>query len=314
MPSTRLHPTRCLRQIQIHNAKNKPTRSFTTTTSNQLPSIGPESPNFIHVPRPPQPDAPHRPHIKGILPKPRKIFPRGSPDKTSPSYLAAVTPEPQSAPPVPPPNTPASVLAHIDHKRALASHRRRNLRESLHELHARKQKLDLRASSRSEAKQRLRSTLLSAPVPPEEQHTAPSTLVSSLPKKGNNHLPDPNRSTRLATKSANHTRHTTAKALDRRNALHTLYMNARSFIVTEDKLTEAVENAFDPNNEQFDNESRRGLNVWNLGYTETVKEMLDRANKEGGEGARAVERYGGFQGVTGGRMRRLGEELTGGKM
>lgn len=102
------------------------------------------------------------------------------------------------------------------------------------------------------------------------------------------------------------------KKAERRNALHTLYMNARDFIVTEEKLNEAVERAFDPYSEQFTNEARRGLNVWNLGYPETVKEALERANK--GEKGRAVERSSGFSGMTDERMRRIGEELTGGKI
>lgn len=90
-------------------------------------------------------------------------------------------------------------------------------------------------------------------------------------------------------------------------------MNARDFIVTEDRLSEAVEKAFDPLSGQFNNETRKGLNVWNLGYQETVKEMLEKVSKEEGKG-KAVERMAGYGGVTGDRMRRLGEELTGGKM
>lgn len=96
--------------------------------------------------------------------------------------------------------------------------------------------------------------------------------------------------------------------------MHTLYMNARDFIVTEEKLSEAVERAFDPRNGQFDNESRRGLNVWNLGYPETMREMLEKTSKEAGTRIGAMEGMVGYGKITGERMRRLGEELTGGKM
>lgn len=89
-------------------------------------------------------------------------------------------------------------------------------------------------------------------------------------------------------------------------------MNARDFIVTEEKLQEAVERAFDPRSGQFDTDAKRGLNIWNLEYPDTVKEMLERVNRA--EGGKAVERFAGYGAVTDERMRRLGEELTGGKM
>ena len=93
-------------------------------------------------------------------------------------------------------------------------------------------------------------------------------------------------------------------------------MNARSFIVTEAALTEAVEKAFDPNNDQFTTDNRMGMNIWNRGYPETVKEMLDAANEDGRRGMeeRAVQKKSGHADVTDRRMGRLGEELTGGKM
>ncbi|KAL8970964.1 MAG: hypothetical protein Q9183_001281, partial [Haloplaca sp. 2 TL-2023] len=81
-------------------------------------------------------------------------------------------------------------------------------------------------------------------------------------------------------------------------------------------LTEAVEKAFDPNNGQFTTDNRVGMNIWNRGYPETVKEMLEDANAESQKGVheRAVQKKSGYAGVTDKRMGRLREELTGGKM
>ncbi|KAI4219119.1 MAG: hypothetical protein L6R36_008552 [Xanthoria steineri] len=303
-----LHPSRCQR---AHHS-----RLFSTTTPSHRPSIGPESPNYIHVPRAPQPDAYYRPHIKGILPTPRPIFPihnKNAPEtKTSDAYFAATTPDPFPATI----NAPQakgldpSARRHIEWKSKSAEHRRRNLRESLLELRDRKQKTDARLQARVAAKQYQRDKLLNAPTPPDEKYTAASILQSTLPSRSG--LQDPDRDARIARKRANFSAHDAMKKAERRNALHTLYMNARDFIVTEEKLNEAVERAFDPYSEQFTNEARRGLNVWNLGYPETVKEQLERANK--GEKGRAVERSSGFSGVTDERMRRIGEELTGGKI
>ncbi|KAL9585550.1 MAG: hypothetical protein Q9203_004206 [Teloschistes exilis] len=285
------------------------TCQFSTSTALALPQLGPESPNYIHVPQPPQPEAPYLPRLKGILPTPRKIFPRNSPNKTSPEYLSAVTPDPKPRPKTSTPPNPAH-RSQIEWKTKLAEHRRRNLRESLRELKSRKDRMDKRLETRSNAKLELRERLLTAPTPADEKHTTPSILSSAL--SASYTMTQSERDALLARKKANHERHASQKVLERRNALHTLYMNARDFIVTEQALTDAVERAFHPDNKQFDNEAKRGLNVWNLGYPETVKELLDTANKE--DTGKALLRYIGYAELTDKRMKRLGEELTGGKM
>ncbi|KAL8764741.1 MAG: hypothetical protein Q9209_007908 [Squamulea sp. 1 TL-2023] len=314
MPPPRLHTATCpyLRPSSCQRAHHP--RLFSNSTPSHRPSVGPESPYYIHVPRAPQPDAYYRPHIKGILPTPRSIFPQHNKEapeqKTSSSYLSATTPSPSPSTLARPKPKDPSTRRLVEWKTKNAEHRRRNLRESLVELKERKAKTDSRLEARIAAKQRDREQRINAPTPADEKYTAPSILQSSLPSRTG--LQDPDREARIAQKRANYLAHDAMKKAERRNALHTLYMNAREFIVTEEKLNEAVEKAFDPYSNQFDNESRKGLNIWNLGYPETVKEHLDRANK--GEKGRAVERLSGFSGVTDARMRRIGEELTGGKM
>ncbi|KAL8837019.1 MAG: hypothetical protein Q9170_002673 [Blastenia crenularia] len=312
MPPPRLQTPCCMHRKLCSTRKPHTTRYLSTTSPTHHPQIRPESPNFIHVPRPPQPDAPYQPHIKGILPIPRRLFPRSAPDRTTPEYLAATTPDPSPQTLSAPKPTDPSTRRLVEWKSKVAHHRRRNLRESLHELKGRKEKSDRRYAARSAAKQHMREKLLSAPTPADERFTTPSVIQSALPIRGGSGLPDPNREARVAAKRQNHATHEAYKKAERRNALHTLYMNARDFIVTEEKLEEAVEKAFDPQSKQFDSESRRGLNVWNLGYQETVSEMLGKANKV--DRAKALESYQGYGGIVGERMRRLGEELTGGKM
>ncbi|KAI4250176.1 MAG: hypothetical protein L6R40_000348 [Gallowayella cf. fulva] len=313
MPPPSLHSAACP-HIRSPRCQLRPIpRLFSTSALSHRPAIGPESPNFIHVPRAPQPEAYYRPHVKGILPFPRRIFPRtdtDATDKTSPSYLAATTPDPSPRTLNAPKPKDPSTRRFVEWKSQIAEHRRRNLRESLVELKDRKTKIDSRIGARAAAKQRERARLLSAPTPPDEKYTAASVLQSSLPSRRG--LQDPDREARIERKRANFAAHDAMKKAERRNALHTLYMNARDFIVTEEKLGEAVERAFDPDSTQFTNQSRHGLNVWNLGFPETVKEQLERANR--GESGRAVDRLSGFGGVTDERMRKIGEELTGGKM
>ncbi|KAI4097542.1 MAG: hypothetical protein LQ344_000275 [Seirophora lacunosa] len=317
MPPPRPHLLRCVGS-KLHGCpQSQSARSFSTTASPHLPSIGPESPQFIHVPRPPQPDAPYHPHIKGILPTPRQIFPKTrskkeTTDKTSPSYLDATTPPPSARTLLAAKPADPSTRRLVEWRAKVADHRRRNLRESLGELKRRKDRTDKRYAARSAAKQEERAQLLSAPAPADEKYTSPSVLQSSLPKRGG--LPDPDREARVEQKRRNYANALAMKQTARRNALHTLYMNARDFIVTEEQLTEAVEKVFDPQSRQFDSEDSKGLNVWNLGYPDTVKEMLERASQEADMRGKALEQYAGNAGVMEERMRRLSEELTGGKM
>ncbi len=152
--------------------------------------------------------------------------------------------------------------------------------------------------------------LIAKPERDDERFTAPSILNSILPSN-RSRLPDPERALRIASKQANITIVEAAKQEERRNALHTLYMNAGNFIVTEEHLNRVVDQVFDDNT-QFTNDSKNGLNIWNTGYPETVQEMLNQANRR--SGGKAIERNQGYGPVTKERMKRIGEELTGGKI
>lgn len=98
---------------------------------------------------------------------------------------------------------------------------------------------------------------------------------------------------------------------NRRNSLHTLYVNAGDFITTGAHLEKVIDKVFDDNS-IFSNDSKKGLNIWNLGLPETVQELLAKANKSGKQ--TALESAEGHAGVTRKRMKRIAEELTGGKM
>ena len=95
------------------------------------------------------------------------------------------------------------------------------------------------------------------------------------------------------------------------NMLHTLYMNARSFIVTPEQLDQVIDREFDDLS-QFNNDNTKGENVWNLGYPETVQQLLANLNKSAG--GKAVDRSENYSGITTERLDRIAEELTGGKM
>ena len=275
------------------------------TTKRPIP---PESPNYVDVPKSVQPQAIYKPFVKGVLPVPRKIFRPGDPDKTSPEYLAAVTPEPLLSKKKSMPDE--AHAGFITWKAQQAASRRRNLRESLVELRQRKEKIDKRVAARSARKITEHERLIAAPERDDERFTTPSILHSMRPSS-HGRLADPDRESRLAAKKANVAAIEAAKQEERRNALHTLYMNAGAFIVTEEHLNRAIDEAFDDNT-QFRNDSKNGLNIWNTGFPETVQEMLNQANRT--SGGKAVEQRQGYGPVTKERMKRIGEELTGGKM
>lgn len=279
---------------------------FSTSSASQA-QIPPESPKFIEVPRLVQPKQPFPIQMKGVLPCPRRIFPRqerwGRP-KASPEYLAAVTPEPLED------KTTRSDDEFVSWKARQSELRRRNLREGLTELDQRKRDNDRRESIARAAKSRSREKLLYARERKDVRLTNPSVLSTQQPTK-HHVLSDPNRPARLAIKSQNVADMAAMREETRRNALHTLYVNAGDFIVTGKQLDGVIDKAFDDNS-QFRSDSSEGVNIWNLGFPETVQELLGKVNKSGKQ--TALDSAEGNEIVTRERMRKISEELTGGKM
>lgn len=156
-----------------------------------------------------------------------------------------------------------------------------------------------------------RNRALEAPEREDERLTNPSVLQAAKPTK-HHIMPDPHREARLAQKRANVAAMEAMRQEDRRNKLHTLYVNAQDFITTGKHLDTAIESVFDDQN-QFMTDERPGLNVWNLGFPETVQELLSKANKDP-RSQKAVDSAEGNGLITRQRMKRIAEELTGGKM
>ena len=246
--------------------------------------------------------------MKGVLPPPRSIFSRKkkSPkSEVSPEYLAAVAPDPLVD------RTTRTDDEFVSWKARQSELRRKNLREGLTELRQRKHESDRRNAITKAANTRIREKLLYARERKDVRLTSPSVLSSQQPAKHHG-LPDPTRPARLAVKSQNVADMTTMREEVRRNALHTLYVNAGDFITTGKQLDGVIDQAFDDNS-QFRNDTREGVNIWNLGYPETVQDLLRKFNKTG-KNQTAVESAVGYEIITRERMRKISDELTGGKM
>ncbi|OGM40044.1 hypothetical protein ABOM_011422 [Aspergillus bombycis] len=273
-------------------------RGFTSSASLR---IGPESPNFVDVPRTIQPDLPPKQHVKGTLPVPREIFPVRRADKPSEEYIAAATPLPSKETNVTP-NDPHA--QYINWKRRMAEMRRQNLREGLLELHSRKQRTDKSMMQRSVEKQKRRERIFRQSEREDERLTRPSVIQEMLPTR-TPVLPDPNREERLTISKARLEAANTQKQAEQQDSLQTLYMNARNFITTEAQLAAEIDRVFpEGENEAWRNDHQQGENVWNLGLPPTVQSIVNESRKS------EAARWDLIQG----RVKKLGEQITGGKL
>ncbi|KAE8366179.1 hypothetical protein BDV27DRAFT_125634 [Aspergillus caelatus] len=273
-------------------------RGFTSSASLR---IGPESPNFVDVPRTIQPDLPSKQHVKGTLPVPREIFPVRRADKPSEEYIAAATPLPSKETKVDP-NDPHA--QYINWKRRMAEMRRQNLREGLLELHTRKQRTDKSMMQRSVEKQKRRERIFRQPEREDERLTRPSVIQEMLPKR-TPVLPDPNREERLTISKARLEATNAQKQAEQQDSLQALYMNARNFITTEAQLAAEIDRVFpEGENEAWRNDHQQGENVWNLGLPPTVQSIVNESRKS------EAARWDLIQG----RVKKLGEQITGGKL
>lgn len=273
-------------------------RNFSSTASCSV--IGPENPRFIEIPTSRQPDARGHRDIKGILPPPRNLFPNRGPNKLSRKYLDAATREPAN-----PPKNPNDYVAW---KHRLATQRRESLKESLVELHKRKVKQERNVAYKSQLKREANEARLNAPQREDERLMNP-TITEAMSKLQVGFVPDPDRENVLAQKALRVQMTKTEREEQRRNALHTLYMNARSFITTEEQLNAKIDEIFtDP----FNASTSTKRNIWEVcEKPPTVQDMLAGINNSH---KKVVGKFARPATITGERMDRIAEELTGGKM
>lgn len=272
----------------------------TFTTSSQLLSIGPESPKFIKVPQPPQRFPKPEPVIRGTLPVPRNVFHRRIPNKANEKWLSKAVPEPA-------PREEPIKEERVMWKSKLAESRRTALREGIYELQKRKIRTKQQQDVLSKKKLAIREKLVNAPQRLDEYLMSPTVREAvSKPQRGK--VPDPNRVVRINRMKKNVARMEHEKELRRKNALHTLYMNAREFITTEDELNKEIDHIF--TDRPFGNTHH--TNIWDAyGKPITVGEMLQSLS---GSSKKALQNYKKPHTIAGERMKTIAEELTGGTM
>ena len=280
-----------------------------STSGSAASRIRPESPRYIDVPEPRQQSIPDKPRVKGILPVPRNIFGgrgrgRGL-DRASPENIARRIPLSSKESTKAPSEDPS-----IAWKQRMADMRRKNLKEGLEVLRDRKIAHQQTSARRARRNQIERETLLSRPELEDERLTNPS-VDAAFQKYMEERLPDPHRELRLQEKRDRVEMKESTRKDARQDALHTLYMQARTFITTDAQLDEAITEAFGIPGEPKAFESFKA-SKWAEGPPMTIQDMLNRANRTGPSAA--YDTTPNYDELTKKRVKRIAEALTGGRM
>ena len=297
-------PATMCRSCRLHLRQSVQARAFSSTT--QRTSISPESPRFIDVPKSFQEDwAPPR-FVSGRMPVPRDLFPARRPDKPSPEYLANVTQDPKV------PVDVSKLSEKQQYKHRLSQMRKEYLREGLTGLNQRKKNAIQNMQFRSDEKQAERSRLLSQAEREDARLTNISVTSEMNPDKKvdlahlNAQEIHEHKITNVARKEAERT------AL-RKDQLHTLYMNSREFITTQEQLKKKIADEFSAT--KFGGEGRENYaSHWEAGEVpEGINDLVNAAtvsstgarNDPGPEAAFKRDQE---------RMKRIAEKLSGGKI
>jgi hypothetical protein len=201
------------------------------------------------------------------------------------------------------------------YKQRLADSRRRALKYGVKELHSRKTAIETRNAAELNklfAERRAAAMAPQRDVDILTQNSVSKNIRDFLDDK----LPSTSRSNITSARRKAYERKMAQHAATREARLHDLYTNARSFIVNEEQLDEAIEKVFGTEEKpvQWDTAGREvagqdigqmgvnGRSPWNGPIPEGVGDKLN--SLKGGEGV----------GLAKERVRKVAEELTGGKM
>lgn len=230
------------------------------------------------------------------MPVPRDVFGGSKAGRVSPTWFDNTTREPQdrSIPDVP--EAPRLLW-----KQRMADKRRQNLREGVLELAARRSKDRRTARWTEQVQSEERKRRLALPEREDERLTRPSVneVLRDVFKK-NEHTWS---GKPIEERRANYAAQQAVKSEERQDAIHSLYMHARSFITTEEQLDDAINKAFTKEDgtpivdSVWDDFERR---------PQTAQEMVQAGS--GSKSGDDVDRRATQ------RMKRIAEALTGGKI
>ena len=239
--------------------------------------LGPESPNFVEIPQPPQISAVPRRRIRGVLPVPRNIFPKGSAENVTQGYIEETTPEPRSQ--------ETGDIIHSERvlwKKRLAKARRRNLRQGILELKTRAIKTRKRWQRLQRKARMERSTRLNKPEPEDERLTIPTMMQAarSLLRKTSelSNREEQRRMSQMHISSEGVAEQKARESKDRIEDVRTLYINATHFITDMSQLNGAIDEAFGSLDGPATFGKAKGPNIWFEGELITIQDRLNERN------------------------------------
>ncbi|POS80610.1 hypothetical protein DHEL01_v200992 [Diaporthe helianthi] len=280
-------------------------RKFSTTHPRHDIEIPPESPRFINLPELPQSSEDKRPPVKGILPVPREIFHRrnnGS-HKIHADFVEHTAPRSRAEAAGEAPRSARDAW-----KRALAESRRKALEAGIDKLWARKNMREGRAKKRAESHRLRNLAAANAPEGLDDVFTRGTVTQATLETKV---IRDPMYKEKQLESQERTAAAQRARSDARKDAIQRLYVQAGSFIVSENQLAQRVDKIFGDNH--FTGNWRGKLkseNVWDAyGPPTPVRALF--ANLKG-TSKKAVESYSeaGVQFTTH-RQKIVAGELTG---
>lgn len=303
-------PLRSLSSTILPSATSTPStafRTFSTTASRLEVEIPPESPRFINLPELPQSSEDKLPPVKGKLPVPREIFHRrnnGS-HKIQPGFVDDTAPRSRAEAAGEAPRSDRAAW-----KRALAESRRKALASGIDKLWARKNTREGRAKSRAESHRQRNIAAANAPEGLDDVFTRGTVTRATLETKV---VRDPRYRERQLESQARTAELQRERSNARKDALQRLYVEAGSFMVSEDELAKKVEEVFA---EDFFTKTGRwqgkfeSENVWDrYGQPIPVRSMLAALK---GTSNKAVDTYESSISFTTQRQKMVAGELTGG--
>lgn len=303
-------PLRSLSSTILPSATSTPStafRTFSTTASRLEVEIPPESPRFINLPELPQSSEDKLPPVKGVLPVPREIFHRrnnGS-HKIQPGFVDDTAPRSRAEAAGEAPRSDRAAW-----KRALAESRRKALASGIDKLWARKNTREGRAKSRAESHRQRNIAAANAPEGLDDVFTRGTVTRATLETKV---VRDPRYRERQLESQARTAELQRERSDARKDAIQRLYVEAGSFIVSEDELVKRVEEVFA---EGFFTKTGRwqgkyeSENVWDrYGQPIPVRSMLAALK---GTSNKAIDRYESAISFTTQRQKMVAGELTGG--
>jgi hypothetical protein len=194
------------------------------------------------------------------------------------------------------------------YQKRLTALRKQNLREGLTELLARKNHEHREMTIRGNTKTAERVRLVAQP-PREDERLTSNSIPSSMAPTSIRFPPiSPEAHLESSQRFAHHA---AKKQAHQHDALHTLYMNARTFITTEEQLEQKIAAEFDNNN--FGGVLPGAQSYWEtLKMPENIKELVKKSTMGRGIQTNAEKEEAWRRDQE--RMKRLAEGLSGGKM